>query len=341
MSGSSLDGLDLALCRFTREGERWNFKVEHCITTSFEPTFRDRLLQCMSGTALQLAEVNRDLGIMIAENVKNFLNGEAVDAIASHGHTIHHLPQQGLTTQVGSGAHIAAITGMTTVCDFRTKDVAFGGQGAPLVPIGERDLFPDHRLFVNLGGIANISAHADRILGYDIGPCNQPLNDLAAEAGHDHDAGGAIARGGSLYTPLLNALNALDFYGIPPPRSLGREWYADKLKPLITRSTLSLVDRACTAVEHVATMIAREVDRHRIPEVLITGGGAHNNFLMERIRHLATTKITLPAREIIDFKEAIIFAYLGLLRLEGRPNALRTVTGASVDNIGGAIYLPN
>lgn len=341
MSGSSLDGIDLALCRFEPDGAHWSFTIEKAETVTLPGTLRERLLHATGADALELARLHRDMGTAIGTACKEFRKSTDAALIASHGHTVFHKPDEGLTTQVGCGAHIAALSGLPAVCDFRTKDVALGGQGAPLVPFGDRMLFPEHRAFVNLGGIANISIHTDgKVIGYDVCPCNQALDLLAQEAGLAYDADGALARSGAVIPQLLEALNALTFYRQRPPRSLGREWFDEQLKPLIATSA-PLADRLRTAVEHIAVLLAGELARAGTRSALFTGGGAHNGFLMERIAALGNAKPVLPSAALINFKEAVIFAFLGLMRWRGDVNTLASVTGAAHDSMGGAIYLPN
>lgn len=341
MSGSSLDGIDLALCHFRRDGEHWAFQVEAANTAAYDAAMRERLLRATGADGLELARLHRDIGIAIGTACHDFLQGRHADLIASHGHTIFHQPDKGLTLQVGSGAHIAALSGVATACDFRTLDVALGGQGAPLVPFGERYLFPEHKAFVNLGGIANVAIHgAEKTIGYDICPCNQALDLLSAEAGMAYDAGGELARSGTVDPELLARLDALPFYHQAPPRSLGREWFDEQMKPLI-QGRSPVRDRLCTVVEHIAGLVARELDRSGAETALFTGGGAHNSFLIERIGVLGRVRPEQPSKELIDYKEAVIFAFLGLMRLRGEVNVLASVTGASRDSIGGALYRPN
>lgn len=341
MSGSSLDGIDLALCHFTPNGKQWSFTVETARTVPYDATMRKRLLEATRGNAMELARLNRDIGIAIGTGCKELLQEHSADLIASHGHTIFHQPDEGLTLQVGSGAHIATLSGLPAVCDFRSLDVALGGQGAPLVPFGEQMLFPDHQAFVNLGGIANISIHhGKKPIGYDVCPCNQALDLLASEAGKSYDANGDLARSGEVDVELLAKLNALDFYAQAPPRSLGREWFDERMKPLIT-SKSPLKDRLRTVTEHMALLIAQELDKAGVSTALFTGGGAHNAFLIERIATLGKAKPELPSAELINYKEAVIFAFLGLMRLRGEVNTLASVTGATRNSVGGAIYLTN
>lgn len=341
MSGSSLDGIDLALCRFEHRGDRWRFAIEKAETAPFPAGLRERLLHATGADALELARLHRDVGTAIGRACAAFRQGTEAALIGSHGHTVFHQPDEGLTLQVGCGAHIAALSGLPAVCDFRTKDVALGGQGAPLVPFGERMLFPDHEAFVNLGGIANLSVHAGgTVVGYDVCPCNQALDLLAQEAGLAYDNDGALARTGAVLPELLAAMNALPFYAQQPPRSLGREWFDAHLQPLIV-TAVPLPDRLRTVTEHVAGLVAMELDRAGVGSALFTGGGAHNRFLVERIAALGGTRPVLPAAELINYKEAVIFAFLGLMRWNGAVNTLATVTGAARDSIGGAVYLPN
>lgn len=342
MSGSSLDGLDLACCTFTRQSGGWRFEVRGTRALPFPPALRSALLHAADGTAWDLVMVHRDLGRFIGDACAEFRREVPAELICSHGHTIFHQPGQGITTQIGCGATIAARSGLPTVCDLRSKDVALGGQGAPLVPIGERVLFPGYSSFLNLGGISNLAVHkADKSVGYDIGPCNQALNVLAEEAGLSYDANGAMARTGSVSPALLARLEALQFYVEPPPRSLGREWFETHFRPMIAEPSLPLADRMRTVVEHLALRIGAELARSGADRCLVTGGGAHHGLLMERIRALAPAPVEIPTAELVDFKEAIIFGFLGVLRWREEVNALASVTGAPRDSIGGAVHLPN
>lgn len=338
MSGSSLDGLDLALCTFALKDGHWSFSIDDTRTLPYEAAFQERLQQVMHGTALDLARLDRDLGDRIGHACHDFLADRKVDVIASHGHTIFHKPDEGLTLQVGHGARIAAITGLPTITDFRTLDVALGGQGAPLVPLGDQMLFHEHRTFLNIGGICNIAMHErDRVMGYDVCIGNQALNELAKEAGMAYDAGGELARSGRLNGDLLRCLNQLPFHRQAPPRSLGREWFHAEVYPLISDQRIPLNDRLCTVVEHIAIMISEALGNSQ-GGVLTTGGGAHNAFLVERIADLSGRSTDVPDSRIVDFKEATIFAFLGVRRLRNESTALASVTGASHDSSGGSLF---
>jgi anhydro-N-acetylmuramic acid kinase len=343
MSGSSLDGLDMALCRFTSEGSPIAYEVLSFGSAPMPPELYDRLLHMSQASAFDMARTHTDLGRFIGECAKALLDkAGGADLITSHGHTVFHQPKAGFTTQLGCGAQIAAITGTPTVVDLRTKDVALGGQGAPLVPIGERDLFSGHDGFVNLGGIANSSVHRDDLLvGSDVCFCNQALNFLANEAGKAYDDRGALASAGTLNEALLARLAEMPFLRQSPPFTLGREHFETEMRPMLTDSTIPLVDRLFTTAEHIAQLISGAMQAATVKRCLVTGGGAHNHHLVERMRTYANTEFVIPEDRIVDLKEAIIFAYLGWLRWHARPNALASVTGAARDSIGGALYLPN
>ncbi|MEZ4756214.1 MAG: anhydro-N-acetylmuramic acid kinase [Flavobacteriales bacterium] len=341
MSGSSLDGLDLAWCQLRLDRGRWAYNVREARTVPYDAAFRTRLVAAMDGSAVELARLHRDLGRLIGTACRELVGEMPAGLIASHGHTVFHKPEEGLTTQLGCGAHIAATSGITTVCDFRTTDVALGGQGAPLVPLGERLLFPDHKAFLNIGGICNIALHAaDRVVGYDVCIGNQALDFLAQEAGLAYDANGDLARSGTIATDLLEALNELPFHRQPPPRSLGREWFDATVKPLIARSQWSVADRMATVVAHMAEQLTYALEPAKGP-VLVTGGGAHNAYLLERLRSLCAVALEVPDARTVDYKEAVIFALLGVLRLREEATALASVTGAAGDSVGGAVYAAN
>lgn len=342
MSGSSLDGIDVACCSFDLRDGRWAFTIERARTVDYDNETRERLLHATEASALELARSHHRIGELIGSACAEVLKEHPADLIASHGHTVFHQPGEGFTTQIGCGATIAVRTGLPTICDFRTKDLALGGQGAPLVPLGERMLFPEHDCFLNLGGISNISLHREAMtIGYDIGPCNQALNRLAEEAGQPFDRDGSMAKNGRIVPDLLAKLNELLFYAQIPPRSLGREWFDEHMAPLIDDPRIPLSDRLRTMTTHAATMAARELNAQGPTSVMITGGGAHNGFLVELIRSMTTTRVEVPENTLINFKEALIFAFLGLLRYRGEVNTLASVTGASHDSVGGAVYLPN
>ena len=343
MSGTSLDGLDICFVSFDFDGNRpggnWRYRIVKAESVDYPAELRAKLSSAQTMTALEYARLHSDYGLYLGEQVRDFLerNRLKADLVASHGQTIFHQPSVRFTGQIGSGAGIAAVTGIDTVCDFRTTDVALGGQGAPLVPIGDAILFGDFDACLNLGGFSNISyAEGDKRLAYDISPVNYVLNHYAGKRGLAFDRDGTLARSGRIDSALLQRLNALPFYTRKGPKSLGREWVETEVYPLIESLALPVEDVLATFVEHVAMQIARHV---RSGRVLTTGGGARNVFLLERMQACAPqVRYTVPDALTIDFKEALIFALLGALYVAGLPNCLASVTGASRDNIGGCLY---
>ena len=349
MSGTSLDGLDLCCVHFDYDGA-WKYRIVKAESVDYPAELREKLATAQSLSALDYARLHSDYGLFLGAQVRDFVarNGLHVDLVASHGQTVFHQPGVRFTAQIGSGAGIAATCGIDTVCDFRTTDVALGGQGAPLVPIGDAVLFGDYDYCLNLGGFSNISfaagagsaeAQPARRLAYDISPVNYVLNHYAGRLGMAYDRDGATARSGRVCEALLTALNALPFYTQAGPKSLGREWVEAEVYPLIESFSLPVEDVLATFVEHVAAQVARNVRGGR---VLVTGGGARNVYLIERMRAAApASTFVVPDPLTIDFKEALIFALLGALYVADLPNCLSSVTGASRDNIGGCLYKGN
>ena len=341
MSGTSLDGLDLCCVHFDFDGT-WHYRIVKAESVDYPDELRRALGSAQDMTALEYARLHSDYGLYLGRQVRAFVerNRLKADLVASHGQTIFHQPSVRFTAQIGSGAGIAAESGIDTVCDFRTTDVALGGQGAPLVPIGDAILFGDYDYCLNLGGFSNISFDGgDRRLAYDISPVNYVLNHYAGFCGQAFDRDGAMARRGKVCDALLSQLNALDFYTQSGPKSLGREWVEAVVYPLVDSYKLPVEDVLATFVEHAAIQIGRNVRGGR---VLVTGGGARNVYLLERMRAVAPqAEYIVPDSLTIDFKEALIFALLGALYVAGRPNCLSSVTGAVRDNIGGCLYKGN
>lgn len=338
MSGTSLDGLDIACCRFEPAGDSWSYEILRAATLPYSSTWENRLRNVENSSALELALAHSDYGRYLGECVKTFLaqGSEHVDLVASHGHTIFHQPDKKLTFQLGCGAAIAAVTGMPVACDFRTGDVALGGQGAPLVPIGDDMLFGSYTYCLNIGGIANISYRdTGKRLAWDICAANMVLNDLSTLNGQKFDNGGTMARSGKIIPQMAEALDALSFYNESPPKSLGKEWVLQHVFPIVNLYKEQLADCMHTYVKHIAKQIGRVMQSGNC---LVTGGGAYNTFLVECIRENTAAKIETGSPQLIEYKEALVFALLGLLRISGKPNALASVTGATRNNSGGAVY---
>jgi len=345
MSGTSLDGLDMVFATFFYSTDnQWIFEIKAAKTVAYSLALKKQLVNSKQLSGLDLMLLNNKLGDFFGEEVNQFIVENAItknniDFVASHGHTVFHQPEQHLTTQIGSGAVLAATTGLTTISDFRTVDVALGGHGAPLVPIGDKLLFSDYHYCLNIGGIANVSfEHNNQRLAFDVCPANLVLNKLANEQGKQFDDGGEMARSGMVNEWLFHQLNALPFYRQQPPKSLGAEWVEANVLPLFNSSDIPTEDKLCTMVEHIANQLSL-IFKEKNKSVLVTGGGAFNKFLMERINNYSANTIIVPEKRLVEFKEALIFAFLGVLRFRNELNCLASVTGAKKDSIGGSVFL--
>lgn len=346
MSGTSLDGLDIAVCEFTEHNGKWSYQLLAAETIEYEQAWRRKLLGAMHCSGIELVNLDIAFGDYCGEQLKQFLGRHqlTVQFASSHGHTIFHNPKGGYTYQIGQGSWMAAASGVPVICDFRTLDVACGGEGAPLVPIGDKLLFSDFTFCLNLGGIANISFDKEgKRLAFDVCPLNLILNDITEKEFHlPYDPDGRLSSQGNVHFGLLDELNQLDFYDAPYPKSLGREWVETKFQPILKQYSVSPQDALATLCEHMATQIARCLEESGLQgKVLVTGGGAFHMHLIQRIKSIAHSfEIIVPEKELVLFKEAVIFAFLGLLRAREEKNCLSSVTGAQIDVCGGAIYLP-
>jgi len=340
MSGTSLDGLDLALCEFWRDEEIFHYQIIQAQTFEYSKDIITKLRYIFDSNALAFCQVEVEFSNFMAQCVNQLLGRieKKPHYLASHGHTVFHQPERGLTKQIGSGAILAAKTGIPTICDFRTTDVALEGQGAPLVPIGDKLLFPQYDGCLNLGGIANISRYnSNTISAYDISLCNIPLNFLSEKYGFDYDKNGTLAQKGNINPHLLNKLNQPEYFLQQGAKSIGFEFFANFYLPLLENTQLSVEDKLRTVCEHIATQIVHHLKE--LKTVLVTGGGAKNSFLINLIKEKTDTQITIPEEQLIEFKEALIFAFLGYLRVNEENNCLHEVTGAKRDSCGGAIYI--
>ena len=340
MSGTSLDGLDLAVCSFDNNNG-YSYTIHAATSIPYSSGWKERLSEASQLSGLELIQLNTEFGVLIGTMVKDFIRIEKLqtDYICSHGHTVFHQPQNGISYQIGSGAAISCVSGIPCISDFRSTDVGLGGQGAPLVPIGDELLFSDYHYCLNLGGIANISYQSnEQRIAFDICPANMVLNYLAGLAGFEYDKNGEMAESGKLLPELLDLLNKLSYYQLPPPKSLGREWVEGSIIPLLDSFRYSIPDLMNTVVQHIVLNISACTSRNE--NMLVTGGGAHNTYLINELSKSSNANICIPDDSLIDFKEALIFAFLGYLRLERKTNTLKSVTGAIRDSCGGAIYHP-
>ncbi|HEY4799113.1 MAG TPA: anhydro-N-acetylmuramic acid kinase [Bacteroidia bacterium] len=346
MSGTSLDGLDIAYCEF-RKGKKWSFRIPHAKTVNYSKAWKHQLSSAFLVSNKKRSRLDERYGNFIGKEVLKFIRQHNIspDLISSHGHTVFHQPEKRYTLQIGSGKEIASVCNVPVVCDFRSGDVALGGQGAPLVPIADKLLFSKYSACLNLGGFANISYddYKKRRVAFDICPVNLILNYLSEKLGKKFDDRGRIASTGKINEQLLDQLNAISFYSMKPPKSLGREWAENFFLPILDSYKISIKDKLRTVVEHIAVQIAGAVSHSSIGNrvsLLITGGGAYNRFLIQRISAHARVKISLPDNKTIQFKEAMAFAFLGVLNVRKEINCLKSVTGAKRDSTGGILFLP-
>lgn len=349
MSGTSLDGLDMAYCEFTKEDNQWEFNIKAAETKAYDEEWKLQLARIteVNGEALMISDLK--LGDWMGQAVKSFIEKHQLepDFIASHGHTVFHQPEIGLTYQMGNGFALQAASGKPVISNFRNFDLAIGGQGAPLVPIGDQLLFPHYDFCLNLGGIANLSTELKgKRIAYDISPANMPLNYFAQKLGKDYDPEGSIAAGGKVNETLLQQLNRLDYYHAPFPKSLGYEWVFQYVIKPIESSGITKEDALATCVHHSAQQIAAnlllllEQKSKGTATILVTGGGAFNQYFLSCMEEYGKGKLDfiIPDAQLIGYKEALVFALLGVLRARNEVNCLSSVTGAAHDHSAGVIY---
>lgn len=342
MSGTSLDGVDLAHIKFKINNHKWSYEIYECDTISYSKGIISKLKNGINFNKDELSDLNSEYTKLLGNIISDFIfknNISNLDAVCSHGHTILHQPQNGFTLQIGNLPEIAKITNQKVVCDFRVQDVNIGGQGAPLVPIGDRILFSDFDFCLNLGGFSNISFEENnQRIAFDISPVNTVLNFYANTFGVEYDDKGNISASGNLNNKLYNELNNLEFFHKSYPKSLGFEFVKETVLPIIERYQISTEDKMRTFTEHIAFQIGK-VLQSKSGKLLVSGGGVYNNFLIERMKaHLPNIEIIIPDEKTIKFKEALIFALLGVLKLRNEINVLASVTGAKHNHSSGKIY---
>jgi anhydro-N-acetylmuramic acid kinase len=339
MSGTSLDGIDLAYIHFEKK-ESWTYTIVKAVTVSYSQEMERKLQEAIQFDTDQLAEFDIEYTKQLASVIKSFISTHKIteiDAVCSHGHTILHQPENGITYQIGNQEIVASLIQQKVVCNFRVQDVKLGGQGAPLVPIGDELLFSEYDYCLNLGGFANVSFHEDgKRIAYDICPINIVLNKYAKQLGFDYDDKGNLAKSGTYLSNLGQELNNLAYYKQQPPKSLGLEWVQKEIFPLLEASQRKEIDILRTFTEHIAKQIAR-IFKIR-SKILVTGGGAYNDYLLARIQYYKEVSLVKPSAELIEYKEAVIFGFLGILRLRDEVNCLKSVTGASKNHSSGKIY---
>ncbi|MGJ8745669.1 anhydro-N-acetylmuramic acid kinase [Polaribacter sp.] len=341
MSGTSLDGIDLVYVQFDKEKVS-NFSILYADTVSYSENWSTRLQNAIHFSSDDLKKLNLEYGAFLGDVINDFINKNEIkniDFIASHGHTVLHQPEKGVTLQVGDGQTIATSTQQKVVCDFRTQDVKLGGQGAPLVPIGDELLFSEYEYCLNLGGFANVSYKKDhKRIAFDICPVNIVLNKYAIRLGFEYDDKGKIAASGTFLMALEADLRNLEYYQQKPPKSLGLEWVQKEIFPRLESSERRSEDLLRTFTDHIAWSIAKVFPKDA--KVLVTGGGAFNEYLIAAIKRCKKVNLIIPEEKLINYKEALIFAFLGLLRLDNQINCLKSVTGAAKNHSSGEIFCP-
>ncbi len=356
MSGSSLDGLDIAFVQLQENGGKWSYEILQADCIYYDKEWTKNLKNATNLTALDYQLLHTAYGHYLGKKTNEFIEKNnlhhQVNLIASHGHTTFHLPEKLMTAQLGDGAAIAAQTKLPVVSDLRNLDIAFGGQGAPIVPIGEKLLFSEYSYFLNIGGIANISARTDdNFIAFDVCAANRVLNMLAIEKGFSYDEDGKIAAAGNVNEALLQQLNNLEYYKEKHPKSLANSFGIETVYPIIKTSAISIEDAMRTYVEHIVFQLKIAIvscqlspDSYRDVncQLLVTGGGAFNLFLVKRLQEVLEEikiEIIVPDKNVINYKEALIMALIGTLRWREEYNVLASVTGASQNSIGGALWL--
>jgi len=339
MSGTSLDGIDLAYIHFEKK-ENWTYTIKKGVTISYAQEMEYKLREAIHFDTNQLAAFDTEYTKLLASVINSFIATHKIteiDAVCSHGHTILHQPENGITYQIGNQELLASLIQQKVVCNFRVQDVELGGQGAPLVPIGDELLFSEYDYCLNLGGFANVSFHQDgKRIAYDICPVNIVLNKYAKQLGFDYDDKGNLAKSGTYLLSLGSELNNLEYYKQQPPKSLGLEWVQKEIVPRLEAFKRKEIDLLRTFTDHIALKIARSFKIRS--KVLVTGGGAYNDYLLSRIKFYKEVDLVKPSTQLIEYKEAVIFGFLGVLRLRDEVNCLRSVTGASKNHSSGKIY---
>lgn len=348
MSGTSLDGLDIAYCHIWKENEQWDFEIRQTDTIAYDDKLYTNLKNAIHLSEENHQQLHNDYGVWLGNKAKVFIekHGLEIDFIASHGHTSHHRPDEGITFQLGDGQLLANTSGQKVICDFRSLDVKLGGQGAPLVPIGDKLLLPEYEFCLNLGGISNISFDKNgKRIAFDVGLANMPLNYLTEKIGLKYDENGQLARKGKLIPDLLSNLNALAYYKLPYPKSTGYEWFSAEIVPLLNEDKAKTEDLLHTIIHHNCEQIAKVILNEELVtnnQVLVTGGGALNSFFMNTLQEKlgSKCKVHIPPKKFIEFKEALVFALMGVLKELGEINVLASVTGAKRDSCSAVVFTP-
>ena len=341
MSGTSLDGIDICFSSFTKKNSKWSFLIHKCETIKYDNYWVNDLSSAHNSSDLNIMKLNLDFTTYLASIILEFIKNnklKEIDFISSHGHTVFHQPSKKNTFQLGNLPELNILTKIPVVCDFRIQDVNYGGQGAPLVPVGDLLLFNSYSHCINLGGFSNISIkNNSHIIAYDICAVNVVLNHYSRKIGLEYDSDGELSKSGTINKDLLFRLNNIPYYNQTYPKSLGIEWVENNLYPIINSFKISIPDILCTYIEHISLQISKNINDSNAT-LLFTGGGVKNNFLILKLKEKLKINFELQSEEIIDFKEALIFGFLGVLKIRNENNCLKSVTGAEKDHSSGVIF---
>lgn len=345
MSGTSMDGIDIVACAFSKSSAGWKYEVLASDFIPYNAYWKNKLQSANSLTGFELIHLHKNYGVFCGQHLDRFqLNHHLkIEVAGSHGHTIFHNPDKLVSFQLGDGAAIYALSNIPTVSDFRAVDVCLAGEGAPLVPIGDELLFSEYDFCLNLGGIANVSLNnkENKRIAWDIAGCNLLLNTIVAELGLSYDEGGKIAATGTVNPELVNKLNQQEYYKLAAPKSLDKDRMLADFLPVIALFPISTPDKLACVSNHIAEQISLSIQpfiKSSNQKILITGGGAWNDFLIQEIKKNLAIQVIVPDEKTINFKEAIIFAFLAVLRVLNIENSLKTVTGANKDSLGGSLF---
>mgnify|MGYP001357150693 CR=1 FL=1 len=341
MSGTSLDGVDLCFSNFSYENQDWKFKILVSDTVPYDKSWITKLTNAHSLSEIELKELDLEFTLHLSKIILSFIHKNQIsniDFISSHGHTVFHEPKKQITYQIGNRVELNNLTNLPVVCDFRIQDVKYGGQGAPLVPVGDLLLFNSYSHCINLGGFSNISIkNNSHIIAYDICAVNVVLNHYSRKMGLEYDSDGELSKSGTINKDLLFRLNSIPYYNQTYPKSLGIEWVENNLYPIINSFKISIPDILCTYIEHISLQISKNINDSNAT-FLFTGGGVKNKFLILKLKEKLKIHFELQSEEIIDFKEALIFGFLGVLKIRNENNCLKSVTGAEKDHSSGVIF---
>lgn len=352
MTGSSLDGVDIVYTKITASEKKYSYEILMTDCVKMPAKWKLRISQLVLQNAVTYLKTSAFFGQFLGEILLDFITRNQIenqlDFIASHGQTIFHQPENKFSSQIGDGSVIAAITGFPVICDFRSVDVALGGQGAPVAPIANKLFYPEYSLFLNLGGIGNLAANINgKYVAFDFTAVNLILDKIAKELELEYDDEGKIAAFGNFSETLFDSLNHSIYYNKSYPKSLSGGWVSKVMLPIISRSPLSHADKLHTVVYHVAYQLKNAISMIEAKEnisfskndkMLATGGGVFNRFLMQIIQEKIGVSVTIPDHQIIKFNEAVLMALMGVMRVRQETNIMSSVTGATYDTIGGAIY---